>query len=112
MSESDVVVNAFMAAKIRRQRPRRTDNNIERITKKDIRRLARRGGVKRISDGIYGEARGALMSFLRTVIHDAAAYTTHDQRKTVSAVDVIYALKNHGRTLYGFEEGHAEGRRL
>ncbi|CAM9131231.1 unnamed protein product [Lampetra planeri] len=58
-------------------------DNIQGITKPAIRRLARRGGVKRISGLIYEETRGC-------------------SRKTVTAMDVVYALKRQGRTLYGF----------
>src|SRR6266542_6761498 len=43
-------------------------NNIQGITKPAIRRLARRGGVKRISGLIYEETRGVLKVFLETVI--------------------------------------------
>ncbi|KAH9056499.1 histone cluster 1, H4d [Lactarius vividus] len=62
-----------------------------RITRPAIRRLARRGGT-----------RGALKIFLENVIRDSIAYTDHAQRKTVTALDVVYALKRSGRTLYGF----------
>ncbi|XP_045466690.1 histone H4-like [Harmonia axyridis] len=62
-------------------------DNIQGITKPAIRRLARRGGVKRISEN---------------VIRDAVTYTEHAKRKTVTAMDVVYALKRQGRTLYGF----------
>ncbi|MCD7452910.1 hypothetical protein HAX54_018585 [Datura stramonium] len=41
------------------------------ITKPAIRRLARRGGVKRISGLIYEETRGVLKIFLENVIRDA-----------------------------------------
>ncbi|CAB4427387.1 unnamed protein product [Rhizophagus irregularis] len=54
-------------------------DNIQGITKPAIRRLARRGGVKRISGLIYEETRG-----------------------TVTSLDVVYALQRQGRTLYGF----------
>ena len=37
------------------------------ITKSDIRRLARRGGVKRISGSVYDTTREALRGFLREV---------------------------------------------
>ena len=67
-------------------------DNIQGITKPAIRRLARRGGVKRISGLIYEETRGVLKVFLDNVIRDAVTYT----------VDVVYALKRQGRTLYGF----------
>ncbi|KAJ7811828.1 histone-fold-containing protein, partial [Mycena olivaceomarginata] len=77
-------------------------DNIQGITKPAIRRLARRGGVKRISGLIYEETRGVLMIFLENVIHDSVTYTEHTKRKTVMALDVVYALKRSGRTLYGF----------
>ena len=103
-------------------------DNIQGITKPAIRRLARRGGVKRISAStfssflplssftcllggrvlttwctvIYEETRGVLKSFLESVIRDAVTYTEHAKRKTVTSLDVVYALKRQGRTLYGF----------
>lgn len=124
-------------------------DNIQGITKPAIRRLARRGGVKRISASIspfflvfpltfgspsfphtfhfpsrlcflrchspqaktnpadappviYEETRGVLKTFLESVIRDAVTYTEHAKRKTVTSLDVVYALKRQGRTLYGF----------
>jgi histone H4 len=41
-------------------------DNIQGITKPAIRRLARRGGVKRISGLIYEETRGVLKIFLES----------------------------------------------
>ncbi len=76
--------------------------NIQGITKPAIRRLARRGGVKRISGTIYDETRTVLRTFLENVVRDAVTYTEHARRKTVTAMDVVYALKRQGRTLYGF----------
>ncbi|XP_059302099.1 histone H4-like [Lycium ferocissimum] len=52
-------------------------DNIQGITKPAIRRLARRGGV-------------------------SEAFYLYIRRKTVTAMDVVYALKRQGRTLYGF----------
>nr|XP_053771859.1 uncharacterized protein LOC112313932 [Desmodus rotundus] len=69
-------------------------DNIQGITKPAIRRLARRGGVKRISGLIYEETRGVLKVFLENVIRDAVTYTEHAKRKTVTAMDVVYALKH------------------
>ena len=77
-------------------------DNIQGITKPAIRRLARRGGGKRISGLIYEETRGVLKKFLEDTIRDAVTYTEHARRKTVTAMDVVYALKRQGRTLYGF----------
>ena len=57
-----------------------------------IRRLARRGGVKRISGLIYEETRGVLKIFLENVIRDSVTYTEHAKRKTVTALDVLVIL--------------------
>ncbi len=43
-----------------------------------------------------------LRKFLENLIEDAVSYTTHANRKTVLAMDVIYALKRQGKTIYGF----------
>lgn len=77
-------------------------DSIQGITKNDFRRLARRGGVKRLSGLIYDESRDALKWFLTEVIKTAVTYTEHARRTTVTDLDVVYALKRHGRTLYGF----------
>ena len=72
------------------------------VTKPAIRRLARRGGVKRISSLVYEESRIVLKTFLEQVIKDSVAYCEHAKRKTVTALDVVYALKRQGKTIYGF----------
>lgn len=77
-------------------------DNIQGITKPAIRRLARRGGVKRISGEIYEETRARLKMNLERVIRDAVTYAEHAKRKTVTVLDVVYSLKRSGQTLYGF----------
>ena len=72
------------------------------ITKSAICRLAHRGGVKRMTGHIYDLSRGVLKLFLKAVIQDAMIYTVHCKRRTVTVMDVIYSLKNHGHHLYGF----------
>jgi len=79
-------------------------DNIKGITKPAIRRLARRGGVKRISGLIDHEIRNVLKEFLQNVIHNTVLYTEHGRRKTVTAMDVVYGLKRNGQTLYGFRQ--------
>merc|ERR1712232_817362 len=64
-------------------------DNIQGITKPAIRRLARRGGVKRISGLIYEETRSVLKNFLEGVLRDAITYTEHARRKTVAALDIV-----------------------
>lgn len=77
-------------------------DNIQGITKPAIRRLARRGGVKRISGLVYEDVRGVLRIFLENLIRDAVTYADHARRTTITSMDVVYALKRQGRTLYGF----------
>ncbi|XP_051552717.1 histone H4-like [Myxocyprinus asiaticus] len=72
-------------------------DSIQGITKPTIRHLARR-----ISGLIYEETCGVLKVFLENVIRDDVTYTEHGKRKTAIAMDVVYALKRQGRTLYGF----------
>ena len=45
-------------------------DSIQGITKPAIRRLARRGGVKRISGLIYEETRGVIKTFIENVVRD------------------------------------------
>jgi len=78
-------------------------DNIKGITKGDIRRLARRGGVKRISGMIYDEIRLALMDRVRILIKDCVVFVEHSKRKTVTVSDVIFALKRLGNPIYGFD---------
>ena len=72
------------------------------ITKPVIRRLARRGGVKRISSLIYEETRKVLRSFLERMMLDSIAYAEQRKMMTVTPIDVLHALNRQGRTLYGF----------
>ncbi|XP_074810119.1 histone H4-like [Natator depressus] len=78
-------------------------DNIQGIMKPAIRHLARCGDGKHISDLIYEETRGVLKVFLENVIRDAVTYTEHGKQKTVTSMDIVYAQKHQGCTLYGFE---------
>ncbi|OEL28757.1 Histone H4 [Dichanthelium oligosanthes] len=77
-------------------------DNIQGITKPTIRRLASRGGIKRISGLIYEETHGVLKVFLENIVRDTIIYTEHARRKTVTVMDVVYALERQGHTLHGF----------
>jgi histone H4 len=68
------------------------------ITCSDIRRLARRGGVKRLNGFVYENTRGVLRLFLENLIKDTVIYTEGAERKTVTAFDVVRAMKRQGRT--------------
>ncbi|KAJ5557615.1 histone H4 [Penicillium frequentans] len=60
------------------------------------------GGVKRISSVVYEETRVVLQAFLENVIRETVTYTEHAKHKTVTSLDVIYALKRQGHPVYGF----------
>jgi len=77
-------------------------DTIKGITKPSIRRLARRGGVKRISATIYDETRGVIKDYLKSLMHDIVAVTDHCKRKTVTIGDVVFALKKRGTPIWGF----------
>ena len=77
-------------------------DNIQGVTNPAIRRLARRGGVRRISGYIYDSTRDVLKKFLENVIRDSVVYTENSRRKTVTAMDVVFALRRQGRIIYGF----------
>ena len=69
------------------------------FTKQDVRRLARRGGTKRMSSTVHQETHGVLKVFLEKVLKEALIYTEHARRKTVSVEDVLLALRRKGHTL-------------
>ena len=78
------------------------------ISKGDIRRLARRGGVRRIrwNDELLFRVRFALKAFLERVLRSAITYTEHSRRWTVSQLDVVCGLKREGITVYGIGGPH------
>ena len=78
-------------------------SSIQGITKAEIRRLARRGGVKRMSGLLYDETRVVLKEFLEGVIRDSVVYAEYAKRKTIVAMDIVHSLKRHGITFYGFD---------
>ncbi|KAJ5070308.1 histone h4 [Anaeramoeba ignava] len=72
------------------------------VSRPAIRRLARRAGVKRISSQVYDDTRKILKSFLESVVRDAVTYTEHSKRKTVTTIDIVYALRRQRKTVYGY----------
>jgi len=77
--------------------------NIKGITRPAIRRLARRGGVKRISAGIYEETRAVLKTRLEQILSLCVIYVEHRQAKTVLITDVLHSLRRLGKPIYGFD---------
>jgi histone H4 len=77
-------------------------DNIRGITHNAVKRLARRGGVKRISGGVYDAVRMDIKKFLEKLISHAVLYSDFSHRRTVKVRDVVQALKLQGREMYGF----------
>jgi histone H4 len=76
-------------------------NNTTRcLTKPAIRRLCRRGGVKRISGAVYHKSREVVKIWLEKILRDAVTYVDHRRGKTVTTMDVVYALKRNGMNLF------------
>ena len=76
-----------------------TGKNFGRLA---IRRMARRGGVKRISAKIYPDVRECAINFLDSVLGDAMTYQVHAKRGTVKAQDVVKSLRRQGHNLLGY----------
>ena len=74
---------------------------LEGITRGDLRRLARKGGVVRLAMPIYDHSRKIMRVFLRDLLKNAIIYTTACKRKTVTGMDVAMAMKRQGCSLYG-----------
>ncbi|PHH52835.1 Histone H4 [Ceratocystis fimbriata CBS 114723] len=82
-------------------------NAVHRIIQKGIarrhRRLARRGGVKRISGNIYDTVRSAIKTRLEKILREAIIRSEYCKRKTVTVQDVLHALRHQGIPVYGFD---------
>ncbi|KAH8705124.1 hypothetical protein BGW36DRAFT_7848 [Talaromyces proteolyticus] len=81
--------------------------SIKGITKPAIRRLARRGGVVRISGLIYDEIRKVTRQRLADIIQRLvfvleSSSTPRYERKTVTTRDVVFVLNQMGIPVYGF----------
>lgn len=75
--------------------------SIKGITKPALRRLARRGGVTRLSGAVYESARNAMKAFVESVIYYALQYNYCFKRKTVSIKDINMALRRRGYSVLG-----------
>ncbi|XP_067912887.1 histone H4-like [Heterodontus francisci] len=77
-------------------------DNIKNIPKQVMCCLVCSGRVKDISDLVCEETRWVLKVFLENVIRGVVSYTEHAKHQTVTAMDVLSALKCQGHTFYGF----------
>ncbi|KAF7329593.1 Histone H4-like protein [Mycena kentingensis (nom. inval.)] len=66
-----------------------------------IKRLARRGGVKRIHGRFYEEARADMYGHLKKLVETTVLHTLHNHRRTVTKDDIRRALQCARTSLYG-----------
>jgi histone H4 len=89
--------------------PRQRRTELQGVSDAAIQRIAHKAGVKTVSSLIYEETRDIMKMFLRAIIKDAATYTEHARRKTVSRDDVLHASERRGRKIYtSGEEGNTK----
>ena len=79
-------------------------DSLKGISKPALRRLARRGGVKRVSAAVYDEVRKTVREFVESVVYYALVYKGTRGRNTVGIKDVIFALNRRGNALVGAEQ--------
>jgi histone H4 len=66
------------------------------IRKPGIKRLARKAGISRVSEPVYVAINEVTKTFLQNTIRGAVVVATLENRKTVQAKDVQFALNEKG----------------
>lgn len=64
-----------------------------------IRKMCHRAGVKRIALELYPMIRIDAKDFCDSILTLAMKYATHAKRKTVSTLDVLYAIRAYKRSV-------------
>jgi len=85
---------------------RRKKRKMENITKPSITRLARRAGVKSLSDSCYDTIRSLSELYLNEIISAALVVNSEHNTKTLMAEDVYEALRLRG---YNVTQSHDLG---
>jgi len=84
--------------------PRVPEDKVDRLaTLNAMHRLARRGGVKRVARLVLPEMRATMATFVKKLVNDAMVYAENARRTTVTAQDVIFALRHRKMHLYGYD---------
>lgn len=90
--------------KAKRRQKKEIDWSTRSFSKPAIRRLARRGGVKRISSLMHEEVRGIMKEWLNSLLRLVLIYTESRRAKTVNVMDVVMGLKKIGMNFYAAQE--------
>jgi len=72
------------------------------ISGKSLRKLARQGGIVRLSKNEIDNARDNLVKYLKGIIRDSVYFTIRANRNIVSEEDILSGLKKNGVTFDGF----------
>ena len=70
------------------------------IGRNDVKRIARRGGTKRMRQGFTAEVNEQLRAYLQTVLQDTTAIAEMRGKKTVRLEDVLHVLERRGYPMY------------
>ena len=74
----------------------RNKAGVEEITSASIKRMARRGGVKRVSDSTYDETRTIIKVFLEDCLVKTVVFTRQRDAKTINLDDLKNAEESSG----------------
>ena len=70
------------------------------LCKNDIKRLARRAGVKGIKGDVYNEVRGQVQNFIDDIMKRTVTIIDYKKTQTVTPVDVVQGLHGVGQKIY------------
>ena len=77
-----------------------TLNGMPYIKTGTLKRVMTKGGVAHLSRTSFKPIRDQLGAFMYALIKGSQIYATCSRRKTITAVDIAYALRRLGHTLY------------
>ena len=65
-----------------------------------FKRLARKSGIKRLSNDAYDKINSLLENYVKSIVKSAVSVTKHADRNTVTTSDVLFALNSQQKPLY------------
>ncbi|WP_433191617.1 histone-like protein [Nocardia sp. CA-107356] len=72
---------------------KKTSGNKAGISRPAIRRLAKRSGVQRVSDGVFAKVNNVARMYITDILDRAVVYANQSKRKTVAHQDVLLAAQ-------------------
>lgn len=84
------------------KRHRKRSETATHIAAPQLKRLARRAGVKRVGACCYPQMRMILNEYVQKMIHHSSNFCDAGKRKTITSQDVISAFKLERISLVGY----------